>query len=106
MPLEHLSFIIFRENLENTETTYDPYLIGLDDERSLIYDRINTRVDKMVEHGLLEEAKWLYDNYPDAQSARGIGLQKSCFLILLGTKPWTKPWKNSSKIRVDLLNGN
>ena len=66
----------FSENLENTETTYDPYLIGLDDERSLIYDRINTRVDKMVEHGLLEEAKWLYDNYPDAQSARGIGYKE------------------------------
>ena len=52
------------------------FLIGLDDERSLIYDRINTRVDKMVEHGLLEEAKWLYDNYPDAQSARGIGYKE------------------------------
>ena len=66
----------FSENLENTETTYDPFLIGLDDERSLIYDRINTRVDKMVELGLLEEAKWLYDNYPDAQSARGIGYKE------------------------------
>lgn len=66
----------FSENLENTETTYDPFLIGLDDKRSLIYDRINTRVDKMVEHGLLEEAKWLYDNYPDAQSARGIGYKE------------------------------
>ena len=50
--------------------------IGLDDERSLIYDRINTRVDKMVELGLLEEAKWLYDNYPNAQSARGIGYKE------------------------------
>ena len=66
----------FSENLENTETTYDPYLIGLDDERSLIYDRINTRVDKMVEHGLLEEAMWLYENYPNAQSARGIGYKE------------------------------
>ena len=66
----------FSENLDNTETTYDPFLIGLDDERSLIYDRINTRVDKMVELGLLEEAKWLYDNYPDAQSARGIGYKE------------------------------
>ena len=75
--LEQLSELYhFSENLENTETTYDPYLIGLDDERSLIYDRINTRVDKMVEHGLLEEAKWLYDNYPNAQSARGIGYKE------------------------------
>ncbi|WP_278534280.1 tRNA (adenosine(37)-N6)-dimethylallyltransferase MiaA [Streptococcus vestibularis] len=66
----------FSDNPENTETTFDPFIIGLDDERSLIYDRINTRVDKMVELGLLEEAKWLYDNYPEAQSARGIGYKE------------------------------
>lgn len=59
----------------------------------------------MVELGLLEEAKWLYDNYPNAQSARGIGY-KELFPYFLGTRAWTKPWKNSSKIRVDLLNGN
>ena len=64
------------DNPENTETTFDPFIIGLDDERSLIYERINTRVDKMVELGLLEEAKWLYDNYPEAQSARGIGYKE------------------------------
>ena len=66
----------FSDNLENTETCYEPFIIGLDDERSLIYDRINTRVDKMVELGLLEEAKWLYDNFPEAQSARGIGYKE------------------------------
>ena len=66
----------FSDNPENTETTFDPFIIGLDDERSLIYERINTRVDKMVQLGLLEEAKWLYDNYPEAQSARGIGYKE------------------------------
>lgn len=66
----------FSDNPENTETTFDPFIIGLDDERSLIYDRINTRVDNMVELGLLEEAKWLYDNYPEVQSARGIGYKE------------------------------
>ena len=66
----------FSDNPENTETTFDPFIIGLDDERSLIYERINTRVDKMVELGLLEEAKWLYDNYLEVQSARGIGYKE------------------------------
>ena len=66
----------FSDNPENTETTFDPFIIGLDDERSLIYERINTRVDKMVELGLLKEAKWLYDNYPEAQSARVIGYKE------------------------------
>ena len=66
----------FSDNPENTETTFDPFIIGLDDERSLIYERINTRVDNMIELGLLEEAKWLYDNYPEAQSSRGIGYKE------------------------------
>ena len=66
----------FSDNPENKETTFDPFIIGLDDERSLIYERINTRVDKMVELGLLEEAKWLYDNDPEVQSARGIGYKE------------------------------
>ncbi len=34
--------------------------IGLDAERPFIYDRINLRVDRMLENGLLEEAKTLH----------------------------------------------
>lgn len=34
--------------------------IGLDAERSVIYDRINQRVDIMVKNGLIEEAEKLY----------------------------------------------
>jgi|TARA_B110000908_G_scaffold170520_1_gene230339 tRNA dimethylallyltransferase len=34
--------------------------IGLDAERPFIYERINLRVDRMMENGLLEEAKTLY----------------------------------------------
>ena len=30
----------------------------------------------MVEQGLLEEAQWLYDNYPDVQAAKGIGYKE------------------------------
>ncbi len=36
--------------------------IGLNADREIIYDRINKRVDIMMEHGLLEEAKKLYPN--------------------------------------------
>ena len=36
--------------------------IGLSAERQLIYKRINDRVDKMIEDGLLEEAKTLIQN--------------------------------------------
>lgn len=40
---------------------YDHYLIGLTTDRELLYERINKRVDIMVEEGLLEEAKYFYD---------------------------------------------
>mgnify|MGYP003509572526 FL=1 len=40
---------------------YDSIFIGLTTSRELLYDRINLRVDKMLDTGLLEEAKWLYD---------------------------------------------
>lgn len=44
----------------STERKFDTVFIGLTAERSLVYDRINQRVDKMVEAGLIEEAKLLY----------------------------------------------
>ena len=34
--------------------------IGLDDDRELLYDRINKRVDEMMENGLEEEARGLF----------------------------------------------
>ena len=36
------------------------YFIGLTTERSVLYDRINKRVDEMVEEGLIKEVKDLY----------------------------------------------
>jgi tRNA dimethylallyltransferase len=43
------------------EKLYDALIIGLDLDRELLYDRINKRVDIMIEQGLLEEVKKLYD---------------------------------------------
>lgn len=66
----------FGKDLENKETDYDAYLIGLNDDRQVLYDRINHRVDLMVENGVLDEAKWLYDNYREVQAARAIGYKE------------------------------
>ncbi|WP_423217136.1 tRNA (adenosine(37)-N6)-dimethylallyltransferase MiaA [Streptococcus equinus] len=73
----------FGKDLENKETDYDAYLIGLNDDRQVLYDRINHRVDLMVENGVLDEAKWLYDNYREVQAARAIGY-KELFPYFLG----------------------
>lgn len=48
---------------EKTNTLlYDAIFIGLTTDRELLYDRINRRVDIMVQDGLLEEAKKIYDS--------------------------------------------
>lgn len=46
-------------NQENTIRNFETFFIGLTAERSLIYERINNRVDQMMEEGLLDEAKTL-----------------------------------------------
>ncbi|MBB5171987.1 tRNA (adenosine(37)-N6)-dimethylallyltransferase MiaA [Texcoconibacillus texcoconensis] len=64
---------------ENTHSSprYDVTIIGLDMERSLLYERINQRVDLMVEQGLVEEAKRLYDSgVRDCQSVQAIGYKE------------------------------
>src|SRR5690606_3258522 len=45
---------------ETSQRNFDTIFIGLTAERETIYNRINLRVDKMVEAGLIEEAKSLY----------------------------------------------
>ena len=49
----------FLNQVENTRN-FTPIIIGLEAERSVMYDRINQRVDIMLNEGLLAEAKELY----------------------------------------------
>lgn len=50
------SFLNQKKNTRN----FTPILIGLEAERNVIYNRINQRVDGMVNEGLLAEAKELF----------------------------------------------
>lgn len=52
----------FSEKEKTDKLLYDTIFIGLRTDRTLLYDKINKRVDKMVEEGLLEEAKKIYDS--------------------------------------------
>ena len=47
---------------ETTQRNFTSIKIGLTADREIIYDRINRRVDIMMNEGLLEEAKTLYPN--------------------------------------------
>ncbi|MDX8047017.1 tRNA (adenosine(37)-N6)-dimethylallyltransferase MiaA [Gracilibacillus sp. S3-1-1] len=59
------------------EALYDVRIIGLEMERALLYDRINERVDQMVEDGLIEEVKHFYEKgLENCQSMRGIGYKE------------------------------
>jgi tRNA dimethylallyltransferase len=49
-------------NLKTNSRNFIPIKIGLEAERSVIYDRINRRVDIMIKDGLLAEAKNLFPN--------------------------------------------
>lgn len=57
---------------------YDAKIIGLTLDRESLYERINMRVDKMIEEGLIEEIQGLLDSgisFSD-QSMQGIGYKE------------------------------
>ena len=47
-------------NQKKNQRSFTPILIGLEAKREIIYDRINQRVDIMMNEGLLAEAKKVY----------------------------------------------
>ena len=65
------------EQLESSraeESPYEPYMIGLTYfDRERLYDRINLRVDKMLEKGLLDEAKGAFKGEGSKTSVQAIG---------------------------------
>ncbi len=46
---------------EVVESRYDVLYLVLTHDREVLYERIEKRVDMMMEEGLFEEAKWLYE---------------------------------------------
>ena len=68
------------EALKNQEKKlmYDVTLIGLHDERTALYQRINKRVDQMIFDGLIEEVKALHEmGIPkESQAIQAIGYKE------------------------------
>ena len=66
-----------RKKSREVESPYEPCIIGLDfTERELLYDRINKRVDLMLEQGLIEEARRFYNHPKSSTSAQAIGYKE------------------------------
>lgn len=57
----------FKEKAKERPPRYDAVKIGLWRERDKLYERINKRVDKMIEEGLIEEVKNLYEQGYDLE---------------------------------------
>ena len=56
---------------------YNPFYIGTNyRSRDLLYNRINLRVDEMINSGLLDEARWFYSVYKGKTSAQAIGYKE------------------------------
>ena len=56
---------------------YDHLIVGLALEREVLYERINQRVDQMMEDGLIEEARGLWENgVRNVQSVQAIGYKE------------------------------
>lgn len=64
------------ENKNKDVPLYDFKLIGLTLNREELYERINKRVDIMLEEGLIEEVKTLYDKGIRSNSVQAIGYKE------------------------------
>ena len=51
-------------NFREKNTAYDFLVIGITMDRAELYEKINRRVDSMIEHGLVSEAAGIYEKYP------------------------------------------
>lgn len=60
---------------EKTARTFTPIYILLDWERAVLYERINNRVDLMLDAGLLEEAKTLHE-FKHLNALQTVGYQE------------------------------
>lgn len=67
-----------REDRQQHQPIYDIYWYGLSVERELLKKRINDRVDKMVEEGLVQEVENLFgrESTRDYQSFQAIGYKE------------------------------
>ena len=68
------------ENKNGDKLLYDNvYFIGLTTDRNILYERINKRVDLMVENGLLDEAKYFYKKDKNVKSLKTVIGYKELF---------------------------
>ena len=77
---------ISQDKAATNELLYDVVVIGLTMERASLYERINRRVDQMLEQGLVTEVSELLQQGvpPNCQAMQGIGYKEIVEYLLAG----------------------
>lgn len=61
---------------------YDYRIFAINMDREKLYDKINKRVDKMIDEGLIEEVQSIIEKYKEFPTAmQGLRIQRSCGLF-------------------------
>ncbi|MEY2196581.1 tRNA (adenosine(37)-N6)-dimethylallyltransferase MiaA [Neobacillus sp. BF23-41] len=82
------------QSTQQQDLLYNTAIVGLSMEREKLYERINYRVDLMMEEGLTEEVKGLYQRgLRDCQSIQAIGY-KEMYAYLEGRVPLEEAIEN------------
>ena len=68
----------FSDKFDHYNDDYDFYIIGLNDDREILYERINQRVDEMIDEGFMAECKYIYElTDENSQSIQAIGYREA-----------------------------
>lgn len=81
---------------QDKKARYDYVKIGIQMDRSVLYERINQRVDDMMVQGLFQEVKQLNGSYPDNE----------VLLKTIGYSEWLKHGFDDRDLVVDLIKKN
>lgn len=71
-------FSAINDKFDHYNDDYDFYIIGLNDDRQVLYERINKRVDEMIDEGFMAECKYIYEMTDEnSQSIQAIGYREA-----------------------------
>lgn len=84
---------IISEN-KTDKLMYDSLFIGLTTTREILYERINNRVYNMLDNGLLEEAKKIYD----------LGIRSKAVMTPIGYKELFPYFEGNIKLEESIMN--
>lgn len=72
------------DKIVSDKMLYDATIIGLTRPRNELYDAINKRVDEMEQNGLLDEARYFYDNNINSKAINTAIAYKELYLYFDG----------------------